>query len=271
MRPRVVFSDIDGTLVDTFTREYGRSKGLVKRLKESSIPVVLCSSKTWAEQEAIRKDLGLEEEPFIVENGGAVVFPTGYFDGEDGSRYVNGYAVIELGRPSEEIRRKLQEVRRRTGIAFRGVSDVSVEKLAEIVGMTIQEADRMSKRQYGETILEIDKSKMEQFERALHQEGLQKIHGGRYFDVTAGTDKGRAVRILMDLYLKKLGHDTTFIGIGDSPNDLPMLKTTDVAILVQMHNGSWADIGISDVVQVSGIGPAGFENAFAKIMEAEDR
>jgi mannosyl-3-phosphoglycerate phosphatase len=268
MQPKVVFSDIDGTLIDTFTREYGRSKELVKRLTESSIPVTLCSSKTWAEQEAIRKDLGLEEEPFIVENGGAVVIPTGYFDGEEG-RQVDGYAVIELGRASEEIRKRLQEVRRRTGIAFRGVSDVSVEKLAQIVGMTNQEADRMSKRQYGETILEIDKSKMEQFEQALRQDGLQIIHGGRYFDVTAGNNKGKAVRILMDLYRKKLGHDTIFIGIGDSPNDLPMLESTDIAILVQMHDGSWADINISGMVKVRGIGPAGFENAFANIMEAE--
>jgi mannosyl-3-phosphoglycerate phosphatase family protein len=268
MRPKVVFSDIDGTLIDTFTREYGRSKELVERLKESSIPVILCSSKTRAEQDVIRKDLGLEGEPFIVENGGAVMIPLGYFGDEQGRR-INGYSVIELGRPSAEIRKALQDVRRNTGIAFKGVSDVSVEELAEIVGMTHDEADRMSKRQYGETILEIDKSQKERFEQVLRQEGLQIIHGGRYFDVTAGNDKGKAVRMLMDLYRKKIGYETIFIGIGDSPNDAPMLMSTDVAILVQMHDGSWADIDISGIVQVRGIGPAGWENAFANIMEAE--
>lgn len=268
MRPKVVFSDIDGTLIDTFTRAYGRSKELVERLKESSIPVVLCSSKTWAEQEAIRKDLGLEGEPFIVENGGAIVIPAGYFDSEAGRRF-DGYTVIELGRPSAEIRKILHKVRKTAGISFKGVSDVSVEELAKIVGMTHDEAERMSKRQYGETILEIDKSQKEHFEQVLHQEGLQIIHGGRYFDVTAGNDKGKAVRMLMELYRKKLGSDTIFIGIGDSPNDAPMLQSTDLAILVQMHDGSWADIDISGIVQVRGIGPAGLENAFANIMEAE--
>lgn len=283
MRKIVVFSDIDGTLIDIFTRNYGKSKELVNKLNESSIPVILCSSKTWAEQDVIRKDLGLESEPFIIENGGAVIIPEGYFDRSvriddalkhyEGMLTIDGYGLIELGKSSEEIRKVLQDVRRKTGTAFKGVSDLSIEELAKIVGMTHDEAERMSKRQYGETIVEIDKNEKEQFEQALTQEGLQVIHGGRYFDVTAGNDKGKAVRILIDLYRKKLGDNTTFIGIGDSPNDVPMLKCTDIAILVQKHDGTWAEVGnnniISHVVKVNGIGPAGWENAFVTIMEME--
>lgn len=290
MHTIVVFSDIDGTLIDIFTRKYGKSKELVKKLKESSIPVILCSSKTWAEQDVIRKDLGLESEPFIIENGGAVIIPRSYFSGGgagggDGStdddlkhhygmRVVDGYSVIELGRSSAEIRKVLQYVRRKTGIPFKGVSDLSIEELAKIVGMTPEEAERMSKRQYGETILEIDKTEKVKFEQALSKEGLQVIHGGRYFDVTAGNDKGKAVRILIDLYRKKLGDGTIFIGIGDSANDAPMLKLTDIAILVQKYDGSWAEVdnsnNIPHVVKAKGIGPAGWENAFATIIkEAE--
>lgn len=290
MHTIVVFSDIDGTLIDIFTRKYGKSKELVKKLKESSIPVILCSSKTWAEQDVIRKDLGLESEPFIIENGGAVIIPRSYFSGggagsgggstdDDlkhhyGMRVVDGYSVIELGRSSAEIRKVLQYVRRKTGIPFKGVSDLSIEGLAKIVGMTPEEAERMSKRQYGETILEIDKTEKVKFEQALSKEGLQVIHGGRYFDVTAGNDKGKAVRILIDLYRKKLGDGTIFIGIGDSANDAPMLKLTDIAILVQKYDGSWAEVdnsnNIPHVVKAKGIGPAGWENAFATIIkEAE--
>lgn len=268
MRPSVVFSDIDGTLIDIFTRKYGISKEVVKKLSDSSIPVVLCSSKTWAEQEVIRKDLGLEAEPFIVENGGAIMIPSSYFGNDEGKR-VNGYSVIELGRPSTEIKKALGDLRHKTGIAFKGTSDVSVEELAQIVGMTREEALRMSKRQYGETILEIDKAQKERFEQALEKDGFQIIHGGRYFDVTAGNDKGKAVRILTELYQKKLGEDTIFAGVGDSPNDISMLRSVDLPILVQKHDGSWADTGISDVVQVVGIGPDGWENVFAKVMEAQ--
>ena len=278
MSPKVVFSDIDGTIIDIFTREYGKSKQLVKKLKELSIPIVLCSSKTWAEQEVIRKDLGIEGEPFIVENGGAVVIPEGYFDLSDcylqrhtSIRVVDGYVALELGKHSLKIRNMLQDIRRRTGIAFEGVSDVSIEQLAKIVGMTYEEAERMSMREYSETILQIDKTYKLRFEQLLNLEGLQAIHGGRYFDVTAGNDKGKAVTLLRDLYQKKnekLGGNTIFIGIGDSANDMPMLKATDLAILVQKYDGAWAaiDSNIPGVIKVEGIGPAGWENAIVNIV-----
>jgi len=269
MHPKVVFSDIDGTLIDIFTQRYGNSQEMVKKLSNSSIPIVLCSSKTWSEQEKVRKDLGLEQEPFIVENGGAIVIPNGYFDDVECGRSVSDYSVIELGKPYAEIHKTLQDIRKKTRIAFKGVGDISIEELTKIVGMTYEEAARMSNRQYGETILELDNAKKNQFEQLVREAGLQVIHGGRYFDVTAGNDKGKAVRILMDFYRKKLGSDTIFVGVGDSQNDVPMLQSTDVSILVQNHDGSWSDLGISGIIYVEGIGPAGWKNVFAKIMQAE--
>ncbi len=272
----VIFSDIDGTLIDTFTREYGNSKELINSLHKSLIPVVLCSSKTRAEQDKIRKDLGLEGEPFIVENGGAIVIPKGYFEVLKDNQNNDGvYKVVELGRPSTEIREALRKVRSKTGIVFKGVSDVSVDKLAQIVGLTRDEAERMSKRQYGETILQIDKADKYELEQALKEAGFRVIHGGRYFDVTFGNDKGIAVKMLIDLYRSKLGKDTLFVGVGDSMNDVPMLRCVDIPILVQKYDGSWAETDISNIIRVEGIGPAGWQNAFAKIMEykeeAEDR
>src|SRR5919109_4949333 len=75
----VVFTDIDGTLIDINTGEYGKNTSeLICTLKENNIPVVLASAKTWVEQNKIREDLGLTD-PFIVENGGAIVIPKGYF------------------------------------------------------------------------------------------------------------------------------------------------------------------------------------------------
>ena len=77
---KVVFTDIDGTLIDINTAHYGKkTKGLISSLKEKNIPLILASAKTWLEQNKIREDLGLFD-PFIVENGGAIVIPNGYFD-----------------------------------------------------------------------------------------------------------------------------------------------------------------------------------------------
>ena len=79
MSQGIVFTDIDGTLIDIFTGQFDATRTLVKKLTECRIPLILCSSKTKAEQELIREEAELSE-PFIVENGGAIFLPSSYFD-----------------------------------------------------------------------------------------------------------------------------------------------------------------------------------------------
>ena len=133
---KVVFTDIDGTLIDINTAHYGKkTKGLISSLKEKNIPLILASAKTWLEQNKIREDLGLFD-PFIVENGGAIVIPKGYFpdyalrdikyplretqETENEARDVNLEIVVELGKPVDYIRAKLSDIRKKYNINFRG-------------------------------------------------------------------------------------------------------------------------------------------------------
>ncbi len=50
----------------------------IRNLQSLDIPIVFCSSKTRAEQQVYREELGINA-PFIVENGGAVYIPKDYF------------------------------------------------------------------------------------------------------------------------------------------------------------------------------------------------
>ena len=65
-----IVTDIDGTLMD---HNYDLTPALstIKMLKGNGIPVIPCTSKTAAEVRSLRKEIGLED-PYIVENGGAV-------------------------------------------------------------------------------------------------------------------------------------------------------------------------------------------------------
>src|SRR5919197_1427808 len=116
MRHKVIFADIDGTLIDINTGEYGKNtKKLIYTLtKENNIPVILCSAKTWAEQNKVREDIGLSEEPFIIENGGAIIIPKDYFHfpiDTPNSREIRDCFIIELGKSRNEIRSKLNNIR----------------------------------------------------------------------------------------------------------------------------------------------------------------
>jgi len=271
MLQKVVFTDIDGTLIDLISGKYGESDKLIYTLRENNIPIVLCSAKTFAEQNKIRDDLGLMD-PFIVENGGAIIIPKNYFDfqfdiEQTRIKEEQGYIIIELGESTREIRTKLAEIKKKLKIEFKGVADVSIEELSRLATMPIEYAKRMSEREYGETILQIKKSDIPRFTTSIEKMGIKVIHGGRFFDVTIGTDKGKAVSILINLFRKKYRNQIKFFGIGDSANDASMLKLMDVPMVVQKPDSSWSELEIKNVIRLKGIGPEGWKSAFDKIME----
>ena len=273
MIQKVVFTDIDGTLIDLFSGKYGETYKFISILKAHDIPVILCSSKTQAEQNKIRDDLGLTD-PFIVENGGAIIIPKYYFDfhlGIDQSKLKEeeNYIMIQLGKSAREIRTKLIEIKDNLKIEFRGVADVSVEELSKLATMPLDYAKRMSKREYGETILQIRESDITKFTTHVEAMGMKILHGGRFFDVTFGNDKGQAVSILIDLFKKKYRNHTKFFGVGDSLNDASMLKLMDVPMLVQKPDSSWSQLEIENIVRLKGTGPQGWKNAFKEIMEMD--
>lgn len=293
-----MFTDIDGTLVDINTAEYGKETDkLIRLIKERNIPLILTSAKTRLEQNKIREELGISD-PFIVENGGAIVIPKGYFpdyalrdikyplretqETENEARDVNHEIVVELGKPADYIRAKLSDIRKKYSINFRGVADISVEKLSNLALISRDQAKRMAQRNYGETILQIQSEDIARFIKYVQEDGMKVIHGGRFFDVTVGTDKGIAVGILKKLFKDKFHNNVTFFGIGDSTNDIPMLNLMDIPILVQRQDSTWVDdgeikmknavdssrssISSNKLIKVEGIGPNGWENAIHKII-----
>src|SRR4051794_3392531 len=93
----LVLSDLDGTLLDHTTYAFDAARAALERLRDARVPLVLCTSKTRAEVEPLRAALD-NAHPFIVENGGAVYVPVGYFPfGIEGAERRGDYAVVPLG------------------------------------------------------------------------------------------------------------------------------------------------------------------------------
>jgi mannosyl-3-phosphoglycerate synthase len=312
---KVIFTDIDGTLIDINTAVYGKeTKKLVSIMKEKNIPLILTSAKTRQEQDKIRDDLGISD-PYIIENGGAIFFPKGYFpeytlkeirypiketeevektesyknyklaESTHGQRKtpadkkISRVKLIELGKSSYIIRARLSDMRKRYNINFIGVADISIEELSNLASMPLEQAKRMAHRAYGETLLQIQEKDISRFTKYAQEAGMKVIHGGRFFDVTAGNDKGIAVEILKTLFKNKYHDDVKFFGIGDSVNDIPMLSLMDVPIIVQRLDRSWLDYGSiemknsvqssisnQNIIKINGIGPSGWENAIHKFV-----
>lgn len=86
----LVFTDLDGTLLDHHTYSWQPARPALERLDGLKIPLILCSSKTSPEMLGLRAELG-NRHPFIVENGGI------YSKGEDWSIYAKKDGLIITG------------------------------------------------------------------------------------------------------------------------------------------------------------------------------
>ncbi|MGB5926438.1 MAG: mannosyl-3-phosphoglycerate phosphatase [Dehalococcoidia bacterium] len=263
----VIFTDLDGTLLDLETYSYDRALPSIEHLRSQEVPIIFCSAKTRAEQEVYRKELQIND-PFIVENGGAVFISQGYFPFDfEYDKARDGYQVIELGIPYHRIIEILAQIRDDTGVNFRGFGDMSAEEVASLTSLDLEAARRAKAREYDETLnLKGTPDEIKKVLIAIRKTGLNYTSGGRYYDVTGPNDKGKATRILIDLFRSKVGQIKT-IAIGDSPNDLPMLSAVDVPVLVQKPGGTWEEIDIPHLHKVEGIGPEGWARAVKEIIE----
>ena len=271
---QIVFADLDGTILDLVTYSYEKSLAGINRLKEMGVPLIFCSAKTRAEQEVYRRKLGIFH-PFIVENGGAIFIPRGYFPFSfEYHKSVAELLVIELGTPYKEVRQLLVKVRKEGGFQFRGFGDMSDGEVAGETGLDIESAKLAKQREYDETVVVASEAKqshisageIDKFLQKIKQAGLNWTHGGRFYSIMGDNDKGKAVKIVTGLYREMWGEIET-IGLGDSLNDLPMLSVVDIPVLVQKKDRSWESIDLPRLRRIQGIGPEGWSRAIEEIIK----
>ena len=262
----VVFTDLDGCLLDGITYSWEPAREALDVLRARHVPLVLVSSKTRAEMETIRSQLQLQH-PFVSENGGAVFSPEGYFTAspEEAIRR-DDYEVIELGTPYATLRQALRELEQAVGVQLRGFGDMTVEEIAERTGLCEADVHLARQREYDEPFLiEGPASLAAELQREARDRGLTVTHGGRFHHLMGDSDKGRACLHLIERYRRQWQRTTqglVSVALGDSVNDLPMLRVVDHPVLIPRPDGSHdPGIQLSNLTRAEGIGPVGWNHA----------
>lgn len=264
-RRLIIVTDLDGSLLHPRTYSFEEARPALELIRQREIPLVICSSKTRAEIEVYRKRLG-NAHPFISENGGGIFIPGGYFPFHVSGDQQDGYELISLGSSYEEIRKRFAALRKRLGTAVRGFGDMSVEEVAALTGLTLEESGLAKQRDFGEPFIFPGKAE-DRFLREIEGEGLSWTQG-KFFHLMGDHHKGRAANILRRLYEQRDGAVTS-VGIGDSLNDLPLLLSVDVPVLVKKENNRHdARIDIPGLVRTKGVGPAGWSEAVLELLAA---
>jgi len=264
LKKTIVFTDLDGTLLDLSTYSFDRALPALSALKQEAIPLVICSSKTKTEIEYYREQLA-NHDPFISENGGGIFIPKGYFDFDFQTGTVDiteedDYYIVELGARYPVLRKAVEELRNE-GFSIRGFGDMTAEEVAALAGISLKEAAMAKERDFDEPfVLENSGWQREGLLRAIRKNGFSFTEG-RFFHLLGSSDKGKAVAVLIDLFRRRLGEVST-LALGNSPNDIPMLREVDYPVIVQEPDGSYdSRIDIPNLIRAEGIGPAGWNLA----------
>ncbi|MEZ5932582.1 MAG: HAD-IIB family hydrolase [Alphaproteobacteria bacterium] len=211
----VVFTDLDGTLLDHVTYDHSAAAPALEALRTLGCPLILASSKTAAEIGPLHRELALGDWPAIVENGAGELAPDSSDRPDDGTY--------------RRLRDTLAQLPRSLSRGFRGFGDMTDAEVAAATGLSLDRARLARQRCHSEPGLwtGVD-GDLAAFLEAIEARGLSARRGGRFLTLSFGHGKAERMRCIAE----RLGADLT-IALGDAPNDIDMLEAADHGVLVR--------------------------------------
>lgn len=259
---KIVFSDLDGTILDKKTYSYDRSLSAIHWLTENKIPLIFCSAKTKAEMNLFRNNLEVKD-PYIVENGSAIIIPEGTFP--LASEHLD-VSTIKIGRELREFRDGLKAVLESSDITYDSFEEMTNNDVSQYTGLNLEQAALARKREYTTTLVFPSSEMLVKARTAIESIGLTCFSGGKTLTVGSGGNKGCAVRKLLGLYAQTFGNVVSY-AFGDGENDISMLNEVDFPILVESSVGTWTNNNLQNIIKIASVGPEGFAKGVELIVK----
>ena len=184
-----------------------------------SIPVILCTSKTASEVKVIRNELDLKD-PYIVENGAAIY-------GESLKR-VNGEII--LGIKYDSLAEILNSISNEIDYKLTPLNNLTDKEATQLTGLEGNSLDLMRDRHWSMPFLNPPSYLEEKIKICCKKFNVDVFKGNRMSHLlSTKSNKGKAINALKDYSSVQ---NIEIIGLGDSPNDLPLLLNSDIRIVI---------------------------------------
>ena len=211
----MVFTDLDGSLLDHETYAFDAAVPALEALAKADIPVSVVSSKTRAEIIPLVSQLKLTG-PIIAENGAVIAFRDG---------------TLDMAGHINDIRQALDALPEKHRNAIKGFGDMSVAEISQLTGLDEAASARAAQREASEPFMWSGRDAPDK--NLLVNKGFQIIRGGRFYHIIPHRDKADAIkRVLADMGKP----DAEIWALGDGPNDLSMLLTANKGALIHNPN-----------------------------------
>lgn len=232
--PLLIYTDLDGTLLDHDSYDFSVAVPLLKRLALHRVETIFCTSKTYSEVIHLRKQLD-NHAPFIVENGSAIYLPKWMFENRpSGATSQTAYWCYAFCPPRQRWLELIEQNRSRFEGCFEQFATMSTERVMALTGLTHSQASRAKAREFGEPLHWLGSDEdLTAFCKKLIEQGANVLTGGRFVHVSGQANKGLAMEWLTHQFEQQTGHSKITIALGDSQNDAALLDSTDYAVVVK--------------------------------------
>ena len=279
MSSAVIYTDLDGTLLDHHTYAFDEALETIKALKDRGIPIIPCTSKTRAETVILMQAMGIDG-PMIIENGAAIWVPQDWgLERPAGSASDADAWCHSFGPSRSMIRRQLAILSIEWGNRYQSLCDLSDKQVAAVTGLDLDGAARAKQREHCETLIWLGTpAGRKTFAQQVETLDMRCLQGGRFVHVLTSGGKAEAVSWLHHkICRERPGFDGAIsLSAGDAENDVEMLEVTDLALLVRSPVNEPPTVRRQGGLVISDIeGPAGWaegiEALIERVEEEEDR
>ncbi|AMO71779.1 HAD-IIB family hydrolase [Sphingorhabdus sp. M41] len=259
----LIFTDLDGTLLDHNSYSAAPADRLIKQICDQSLGhVIPITSKTHAELRLLNQVIPIDESIGVTENGSVIHMSDESPIRRDAeqSRQMMG---IEYGEILDRIRGLPPALR----VHINGFVDMSADQVSEFTRLPIDNARLAKQREATEPFLwSGTDQEMEELKAIMSDYGIQIQRGGRFYHFTGHATKEQAMAWTKGAFSDR-NPDIEYITIalGDGPNDLAMIEAADFGVIMPNPDGVTIESIQPNVRMAAAVGPQGWVLAVREI------
>ncbi len=235
MSRAIVFTDLDGTLLEDDGSLSPEAREALDALKRSDVPVIPLTSKTRRE---------LERWLAVLHAGDA-----GAFENGAGSLFEGECGILPGAVSARDLRPVFDALRRQTGLPLVSFEEIPDDEMTRLTGLAPRDAAAAREREYDLPFVAPPDASEVLARARLSRPDVQLVRGGRFWHLSGRHDKADALRLL----LARLGGGMT-VGLGDAPSDAAFLRIVDRPVLVPGRTG--VDAALAAAVPGAATAPA---------------
>ena len=273
MKRYLIFTDLDGTLLNHDNYSFGNNKKLISTIINNKNEIIFNTSKTFSECKKLLKELKLSNMPFSTENGAVLYFPKIRFNKIKNSSSFEKYWKVRTAKLSSKNWHQFL-LKKQKKFNFLIAQDLSPKILKKYTNL--DNTSKMLNREASQIILWKDSLvNLKKFKNVLKSEkkGVL-IQGSRFMQVSSVCNKRIAKKLISHAYDYQFygTYSKNTIALGDSKNDIDMLNSANYPCLIKNRSGYFLKLRSNkkNIIKSSKFAPDGWSQVLYKLNKTLD-